>query len=667
VTESVRRRIDRLRTELAEHNYRYYILDAPVIPDAEYDRLLRELQLLEEKLGEPVPADSPTQTVGAVPATSFKPRRHGQPLLSLANVFHADELRDFDRRVSQALGAAHYTYITEPKIDGLAVNLTYAEGRLHHAATRGDGETGEDVTANARTISDIPWLLKGDAPEVLEVRGEAYMPKKAFAELNAAQQEKGGRSFANPRNAAAGSMRQIDPKVSAARPLRFFAYGSGLGGEALADSQQALLDRLRSLGFPVQVYEVLPDVDAVLNCYDTFLDRRASLDYEIDGLVCKVNEFDLQQKLGAVARSPRWAIACKFPAEEAITTVEQIIWQVGRTGVITPVARMQPVHVGGVTVSSATLHNVDELMRKDVHAGDQVIVRRAGDVIPEVVKVSASASHRQEVVVPEVCPVCGAAVFRIADEVAIRCSGGLSCPAQLKERLRHFVSRACMDIEGMGEKLVARLVDEGMLHSVADIYRLDYEALETFSGMGEKKVENLRAAIAASRAKSLARFLHALGIRHVGQATGHALAAHFGSMEAIMQADEEILQQVADIGPEVAASLIAFFAEPHNQQVLADLKTMSVWPEAEAVKSEPDHPLAGKTVVVTGSLSSMSRRQAQEKLRLLGARPASSVSKKTDYVVAGPNAGSKLDKAKELGVEIVNEKQLQEWLALNGS
>ncbi len=667
MTESVRRRIDRLRTELVEHNYRYYILDAPVIPDAEYDRLLRELQLLEEGLGEPVPADSPTQLVGAPPATSFKPRRHGQPLLSLANVFHADELRDFDRRVSQALGAAHYTYITEPKIDGLAVNLTYADGRLHHAATRGDGETGEDVTANARTIADIPWLLKGDVPEVLEVRGEVYMPKKAFAELNAAQQEKGGRSFANPRNAAAGSMRQIDPKVSRARPLGFFAYGAGLGGGALADSQQALLDRLQSLGFPVQSYEILPDVDAVLNCYGACLERREALDYEIDGLVCKVNEFDLQQKLGAVARSPRWAIACKFPAEEAVTTVEQIIWQVGRTGVVTPVAKMQPVHVGGVTVSSATLHNVDELARKDVHAGDQVIVRRAGDVIPEVVKVSGPASQRQEVVAPEACPVCGAAVFHIEGEVAIRCSGGLSCPAQLKERLRHFVSRTCMDIEGMGEKLVARLVDEGMLKSVADIYRLDYGVLETFSGMGEKKVENLKAAIDASRARPLARFLHALGIRHVGQATSHALAAHFGNMEAVMAADEDVLQQVSDIGPEVAASLIAFFAEPHNRQVLADLKAMNVWPEAETVRSAANHPLAGKTVVVTGSLTSMSRQQAQEKLRALGARPAAFVSKKTDYIVAGPNAGSKLEKARELGIEIVNEKQLQEWLALKGS
>ena len=662
MTGNIRQRINRLRTELAEHNHRYYILDAPVIADAEYDKLLHELQQLETELGESVPPDSPTQTVGAPPSTSFEPRRHGLPLLSLANAFSDDEMRDFDRRVAQGLDGASFTYIAEPKIDGLAMNLTYIDGRLQHAATRGDGETGEDVTANARTITGIPWKLAGNVPEVLEVRGEVYMPKQAFAELNAAQEEKGERAFANPRNAAAGSMRQLDPKVSATRPLRFFAYGAGLGGEALADSQKALLGRLHVLEFQVQACETLADVEALLASYRGFLERRGNFNYEIDGLVYKVNQIDLQQKLGAVARSPRWAIAYKFPAEEVVTTVEQIIWQVGRTGVITPVAKLKPVHVGGVTVSSATLHNIEELARKDVHAGDQVTVRRAGDVIPEVVSVSSPASHRKAVAVPEKCPVCDAMVFRIEDEVAIRCSGGLSCPAQLKERLRHFVSRACMDIEGMGEKLVAQLVDEDILHSIADIYRLDYVALEAFPGMGARKVENLKAAIEKSRRQPLARFLHALGIRHVGQATSHALAMYFGSMEAIIEADAEALQQVPDIGPEVAASLTAFFAEPHNQQVLSELKSMGVWPETGAVKLNANHPLAGKTIVVTGSLTSMSRQQAQEKLRALGTKSASSVSKKTDYVVAGPNAGSKLDKAHKLGIEIVDESQLLDWL-----
>jgi len=411
---------------------------------------------------------------------------------------------------------------------------------------------------------------------------------------------------------------------------------------------------------------MLADVEALLVSYQGFLAGRQALDYEIDGLVCKVNAFAQQESLGAVARSPRWAIAWKFPAEKAVTTIEKISWQVGRTGVITPVAGMVPVHVGGVTVSSATLHNVEELARKDVHVGDQVIVRRAGDVIPEVVCVSLPASCREEVEIPERCPACQARVFHIENEVAIRCSGGLSCPAQLKERLRHFVSRPCMDIEGMGEKLVAQLVNEGVLKAVSDIYRLDYEALETFPGMGARKAENLKTAIDASRTRPLARFLYALGIRHVGQATGYALAKHFGSVEAIMQADEEALQLVPDIGPEVAASLTAFFAESHNQQALSELRSMGIWPETAVVKSGSDHSLAGKTVVVTGSLTSMSRQQAQEKLRYLGARPVSSVSKKTDYVVAGPNAGSKLEKARKLGVEIVDENQLLGWLAHKG-
>ncbi len=666
MNEGVRERIEALRTELTEHNYRYYVLDAPTIPDDEYDRLLRELQRLEEELGEPVPADSPTQTVGAPPSTSFTPRRHGEPMLSLANVFDADGLRDFDRRISQVLDGERFSYVTEPKIDGLAINLSYHRGRLRFAATRGDGETGEDVTANARSIADIPWRLRGEVPETLEVRGEVYMPRTAFAALNAVQQEKGERGFANPRNAAAGSMRQVDPSITAARPLHFFAYGAGLGGVSLADTQQGLLERLRLLGFTVQAYEVQPDVEAVLSAYERLLASRDTLGYDIDGMVCKVNELVWQRRLGALARSPRWAVACKFPAEEAVTTVEQIVWQVGRSGVVTPVAKMKPVRVGGVTVSSATLHNVEELARKDVHCGDTVAVRRAGDVIPEVVRVVAPAGHRMEIKVPDVCPVCGAKVFRVEGEVAIRCSGGLSCPAQLKERIRHFVSRPCMDIEGMGEKLIARLVDEGILKSIADIYRMNDDVLLVFPGMGVRKIANLRAAIDASRRRPLARFLHALGIRHVGQATAHALAMHFAGMEAIMTADAGALQAVPDIGPQVAGSLLAFFSEPHNRQVLADLKAMGVWPEPERNAPAGPHPLAGKTVVITGSLASMSRQQAQEQLRQVGARPASSVSKKTDYVVAGPHAGSKLEKARALGVDIIDEARLLVWLRGDG-
>jgi len=657
-------RINSLRTELTEHNYRYYTLDAPLIPDAEYDRLLRQLETLETELGEPVPQDSPTQTIGAIPSQTFTAREHGEPLLSLANAFDEEEVEAFVRRIGEGLEEEKLSFIIEPKIDGLAVNLRYERGVLTVAATRGDGTSGEDVTDNVRTISDIPWHLKATdtlLPDVLEVRGEVYMSKAAFAELNERQDAEGASPFANPRNAAAGSLRQLDAKVTKERGLRFFAYGVGLGGQKLAVNQSDLLDRLKHFGFAVQETTMVDDVESLLARYQRLLEQRSSLPYEIDGVVYKLNDFILQNRLGAVARSPRWAIAHKFPAEEVKTTVKNIIWQVGRTGVITPVADLHPVTVGGVVVSRATLHNIDELKRKQVYAGARAIVRRAGDVIPEVVKVVDVDDQANFPEPPDHCPVCGAAVFRIEGEVAIRCSGGLSCSAQLKERLCHFVSRVAMDIEGMGDKLIARLVDESLLGDIADLYEMNYASIGEWPGMGEKKISNLQAAIKQSKQRPLGRFLHALGIRHVGTATAAGLATYFGKLDALMQADEEALIAVPDVGPEVAASIRSFFAESHNRDVIQRLLDAGVKPVA-AKPEASDHPLAGKTVVLTGSFEAIQRRVAQEQLRALGARPSGSVSKNTDVVIAGEKAGSKLSKARELGIEVVDEAQLLSWL-----
>jgi DNA ligase (NAD+) len=661
--------IERLRGEIREHNYRYYVLDAPGISDAEYDVLLRRLEALESELGEPVPADSPTRQVGAPISEAFTPRQHGVPLLSLANAFSDDEVRDFDRRVHELAGHA-IRYIAEPKIDGLAVNLRYEHGRLVTAATRGDGRTGEDVTDNIRTIDDIPWHLPDETlPDVLEVRGEVYMPRAAFSALNRQQEAAGEKLFANPRNAAAGSLRQIDARVTARRNLAFYAYGVGLGGAELASSQSGLFERLKALGFAVQQYALLDDVDALLAHYRKVTEARPNWPYEIDGLVYKVDRFDLQDEIGFVARSPRWAIAHKFAAEEVATRVQRIIWQVGRTGVVTPVAEMEPVAVAGVTVSRATLHNINELARKDVREGDDVIVRRAGDVIPEVVRVVPGdpAGRGPLPEVPSGCPVCGSAIVQEEGETAIRCSGGLACTAQLKERLRHFAARGAMDIDGMGEKLVARLVDEGLVSSVADIYQLDFESIRAWEGMGDKKVANLQAAIEASKQRPMPRLLFALGIRHVGEATASTLAAHFGSIDALRAADDAALQAVPDVGPEVAASIRNFFAEAHNTEVLQSLYEAGVRPPAIEIQQAPaDHPLSGKTVVLTGTLHQLTRGEAQERLRALGAKAAGSVSKKTDVVVAGENAGSKLEKAEQLGIPVVDEAQLIDWLESAG-
>lgn len=661
--DSLRGEIDALRQQLRDHNYRYYILDAPVISDAEYDRLLRELEALESELGEPVPADSPTQTVGAPLSNTFTARQHGEQLLSLANAFSDDEVEAFARRLVEALPDESLGFIIEPKIDGLAVNLRYEQGRLTVAATRGDGIAGEDVTDNIRTIVDIPWLLPAaEVPDLLEVRGEVYMSKAAFADLNARQDAEGAQPFANPRNAAAGSLRQLDARITAGRKLSFFAYGAGLGGRRLASSQSELLAKLAGFGFAVQETATVDGVEGLLAHYRRLHEQRAALAYEIDGVVYKLDRFPLQERVGAVARSPRWAIAHKFPAEEVTTRVRDVIWQVGRTGVVTPVADMEPVSVGGVTVSRATLHNIDELARKQVYVGAEVVVRRAGDVIPEVVTAIHVDESAERPEPPTVCPACGASLFRIEGEVALRCSGGLSCPAQLKERLIHFVSRSAMDIEGMGEKLVAKLVEEQLLTTIADIYEFDYALLAGWPGMGEKKIANLQAAVAESKARPLGRFLHALGIRHVGTATAAALAMHFGDLDAVMAADEELLLAVPDVGPEVAGSIRSFFVEAHNREVIARLLAAGVTPVAAEVAAT-GHPLAGKTVVLTGSFEAVNRRQAQERLRAFGVKPAGSVSKQTDLLIAGEKAGSKLTKARELGIEVAGEAELVAWLA----
>jgi len=660
------------RQLLHEYNYSYYILDEPQISDAEYDVLLRQLDTLEQSSGLKIPKDSPTKTVGSpfdrAQSQAFKPCEHGEPMLSLANAFSNEEILAFDQRILEILGDEQLReYIIEPKIDGLAVNLRYESGVLVSAATRGDGHTGENVTDNIRSISDIPWRLTGlkNIPDILEVRGEVYMSKVAFEHLNQSQAAIDEKLFANPRNAAAGSLRQIDAKVSASRKLSFFAYGVGLGGHGWVSSQTKLFEQLSDLGFAVQNYVRFSDIQAALNYYDKFLKQRSTLAYEVDGLVLKLNNFELQEEVGAVARSPRWAIAYKFPAEEVQTKIKGVIWQVGRTGVITPVAVMEPVAVAGVVVSRATLHNINELARKDVRQGDQVIVRRAGDVIPEVVRVIDvdSRNRAMPIMIPKHCPECQALIIQEKDEAAIRCSGGLSCPAQLKERLSHFVSRNGMDIEGLGEKLVARLVDEGLLHTMADLYELDWSCLEAWQGMGQKKINNLQQAIKHSKTCSLPHFIFALGIRHVGQATARALADVFGSWQAMMQADDEALLAVEDVGPEVAASVRTFFAELHNVEVLQRLQDAGVQPEASEIKEiDAMHPLAGKTVVLTGSFQAVKRSDAQVKLRTLGAKVSSSVSKKTDFLIAGEKAGSKLEKAKQLSINIVNEEKLLLWL-----
>lgn len=660
-------RIERLRREIEEHNYRYYALDRPTISDAEFDRLFRELQALEAAHPELASPDSPTQRVGSAPLPEFESVTHEVPMLSLNNAFSEAEAEAFDRRAREGLELDEIEYNCEPKFDGLAISLVYADGRLVRGATRGDGYTGEDVTANLRTLRSIPLHLRTKhAPTLIDVRGEVIIYRQDFERLNARQRERGEKEFVNPRNAAAGSLRQLDSRVTAGRPLRLFAYGVGqLQGDELPATQDALLDLLGDLGLPVcRERRVVSGVDGLLEFYRDLLRKREALPYDTDGVVYKVNRLADQARLGFVSRAPRFAIAHKFPAEEAMTEVIAIEVQVGRTGAITPVARLKPVFVGGVTVTNATLHNEDEVRRKDVRVGDTVMVRRAGDVIPEVVGVVPGKRRSGAPVyhLPRKCPACGSAVIRLPDEAVARCSGGLVCPAQRKQALLHFASRRAMDIDGLGEKLVDQLVDAEIVKGAADLYRLGLEELSGLDRMGEKSARNLLAALEKSKRTTLPRFIYALGIRNVGEATAKDLAHHFGTIDALIEADEAALQEVPDVGPVVAESIRKFFDERHNVQVVNALRKAGVgWPEA--VKTRPARGrAAGKTFVLTGTLPEMTRDEATALIESHGGKVSGSVSKKTDYVVAGADPGSKLAKAEELGITVLDEPGLRKLL-----
>jgi DNA ligase (NAD+) len=678
---SAAERAQLLRGEIERHNHAYYVLDAPTIPDAEYDKLFRELQAIEAEHPELLTPDSPTQRVGGRPLAGFAVVRHVVPMLSIRTETDTGPsgAHAFDVRVRKLLeladDAAPVEYEAELKFDGLAINLRYEQGLLVRAATRGDGETGEDVTQNVRTVRRIPLRLLGVAPAILEVRGEVFISRPDFQRYNERQRQAGKPTLVNPRNGAAGSIRQLDPKLAAERPLSFFAYGLGeVVGWSLPETHSGMLDELGKFGLPVCEHRVVVSgAEGLVSFHERILSMRDTLSFDIDGVVYKVNSLTLQARLGFVSREPRWAVAHKYPAEEALTTVEAIDVQVGRTGALTPVARLAPVFVGGVTVTNATLHNEDEVRRKDVRVGDTVIVRRAGDVIPEVVGVVVDRRPMKDLVEPlhpawvlldryPTCPVCGSAIEKPADEAIARCSGGLYCPAQRKEALLHFASRRAMDIEGLGEKLVRQLVDATVVRTPADIYGLGLEQLAGLERMGEKSASNLLTAIVQSRQTTLARFIFALGIRNVGETTAKDLARHFGGLDALMAADDERLQQVQDIGPVVAASIVRFFAEPHNREVIQALRTAGVaWAEGEPAASKAS-TIAGKTFVLTGTLPGLSRDQAKEMIETHGGKVSGSVSKKTHFVVAGSEAGSKLDQARQLGVTILDQNQLMELL-----
>ncbi|MCU7852039.1 MAG: NAD-dependent DNA ligase LigA [Candidatus Thiodiazotropha sp. (ex Monitilora ramsayi)] len=667
--QSAALRVEVLRSELDYHNRQYYVFDAPVIPDVEYDRLLRELQTLESQHPDLITPESPTQRVGDNPLDGFDEVAHKLPMLSLDNAFDEEELADFDRRIRERLklsAEAQIRYQAEPKLDGLALNLRYEKGRLVQGATRGDGTRGENVTSNVRTIKAIPLKLSGEGwPDVLEVRGEVFMPRKGFEALNQRARDAGEKTFVNPRNAAAGSLRQLDPRLTAKRPLSFFAYGLGeISSGQIAESQSACMSRLKDWGLPVSpLFKVVADIAACVRYYQSISQQRDKLPYDIDGVVFKVDQLELQQKLGAVSRAPRWAIAYKFPAQEVLTHVESIEFQVGRTGAVTPVARLKPVFVGGVTVSNATLYNMEEVARKDVRQGDTVIVRRAGDVIPEVVSVvNPERDDRPEAVsLPEHCPICGSDIDKPEGEAVARCSGGLYCPAQRKEALKHFASRKAMDIEGLGDKLVEQLVEQQLVNSPADIFTLSLEQLSGLERMAEKSAQNLLDALEKSKQTTLPRFLYALGIREVGEATAQSLASQFGTLDAIQEADEEQLQLTADVGPIVAKHILAFFRQDHNRDVIAALLDRGLqWPEVERL-SEDQLPLLGKIIVITGTLS-RPRDEIKSELEALGAKITGSVSKKTDYVIAGEAAGSKRSKAEKLDIPILDETGLQDLL-----
>lgn len=668
LTAAVREQAARLRAEIEGHDYLYYVLDQPSIPDSAYDALMRDLVGLEARYPELVTPDSPTQRVGGRPALQFLPVQHDTPMLSLDNAFEDAEVIAFDRRVRERLGVAgSIDYSAEPKLDGIAINLRYEDGRMVRAATRGDGSVGEDVTSNVRTIKTIPLRLRGDTPpSLMEVRGEIFMSRSGFEALNARARGAGDKTFVNPRNAAAGSLRQLDPKLTSTRPLEFFAYGLGeVRGISLPSGHTASLALLRSLGLRVnELCEPVKGVDGCLGYFRRMAERRRSLPYDIDGVVYKVDDHRFQAMLGSVSRAPRWAIAHKFPAEEALTLVEGVEFQVGRTGAITPVARLKPVFVGGVTVSNATLHNFDELARKDVRPGDTVAVRRAGDVIPEIVAVvlDKRPEKSRAVHVPRQCPACGSDIIRADGEVVARCSGGLVCSAQRKQALRHFASRRAMNIDGLGEKLIDQLVDAGLVANAADLYRLQPDQVAALERMGEKSATKLVSAISGSRSTTLERFLFALGIPGVGEATASALAQHFQGIDPLLSATEESLQKIEDVGPAIAGAVHAFFAQPHNQEVIAEMRRLGIcWPDQTERPKPANQPLAGKTLVVTGTLTGMTRDQAQERIREAGGRVASSVSASTSYLICGENPGSKVALAKGLGVPVLTEA---EFLAL---
>jgi len=662
-------RAEALRQEIDFHNRQYYVYDDPKIPDAAFDRLMRELQQLEAKYPQLITADSPTQRVGGEPLKAFPEVAHRIPMLSLDNAFSETEMQDFDRRVLERLGLEAGTavaYAAEPKLDGLAINLRYESGRLVHGATRGDGNTGEDVTSNVRTLRSVPLRLLGEGfPEVLEVRGEIFMSKAGFEALNKRALEAGEKTFVNPRNAAAGSLRQLDPRITARRPLLFYCYGFGeVQPGPLEPTHSASIRRLREWGLPISpLLAVVQGVDGCLDYFRQIAARRDRLDYDIDGVVFKVDELELEQRLGFVSKAPRWAIAHKFPAQEELTRIEAVEFQVGRTGAVTPVARLEPVFVGGVTVSNATLHNMDEVQRKDVRIGDTVIVRRAGDVIPEVVQVvlERRPKETQPVELPSHCPVCGADVVKPQGEAVARCSGGLYCAAQRKQALRHFASRKAMDIEGLGDKLVDQLVERGLVKDPADLFQLSLEQLSGLERMAQKSAQNLLDALEKSKQTSLPRFLYALGIREVGDATAQALARQFADLEHLQAADEEALQQTPDVGPVVASHVASFFDQTHNREVIERLLRAGIhWQPVERAEPE-DLPLQGKTIVLTGTLS-RPRNEIKAQLQALGAKVTGSVSQNTDYLIAGEEAGSKLAKAEQLGVEILDEAGLERLL-----
>ncbi|WP_108649976.1 NAD-dependent DNA ligase LigA [Dongshaea marina] len=665
-------RVDALRSQIEDYNYQYYVLDNPTVPDAEYDRLMRELQQIEQEHPELRSADSPSQKVGDVALDAFSSVEHEMPMLSLDNVFDAEELEAFGKRIAdRLLDPEPLTFCCEPKLDGLAVSLIYENGQLVRAATRGDGRSGEDITVNVRTIRSIPLRLRGEGyPERLEVRGEVFMPKAGFEKLNERALAKGEKPFANPRNAAAGSLRQLDSKITATRPLAFYAYSTGIieGGE-LADSHYQRLQQLKGWGLPVTaLIEEVKGIEGCQSYHDRLLVERDSLPFEIDGLVYKVDDIALQEQLGFVSRAPRWAIAHKFPAQEELTELLNVEFQVGRTGAITPVAKLEPVFVGGVTVSNATLHNRDEIERLGLMIGDTVVIRRAGDVIPQVVSVVTARrpDDARAIEFPETCPVCGSEIEQLPDEVVARCSGGLFCGAQRKEALRHFASRKALDIDGCGTKLVEQLVDRELVHTVADLFSLNQIELQSLERMGPKSAQKLLAAFEKAKETTLARFIYALGIREVGEATAANLATHFQSLEAIMGAEVEALCEVSDVGEVVAKHIWLFFRQPHNLEVIESLRSAGIhWPTPEA-PSVDAQPLAGETYVLTGTLSLMGRSDAKAKLVALGAKVAGSVSKKTSCVVAGEAAGSKLAKATELGVPVIDEQGLVDLLAQHG-